>query len=78
VKLSEAGIQPVLEAVVPGTYLVDTFPILKYIPDWMPLARFKRVARDARQASIAMVEMPFEYAKRTMVISISINVCLVN
>ncbi|KAF4613493.1 hypothetical protein D9613_007521 [Agrocybe pediades] len=67
VKLSEAGIKPVLEAVVPGTYLVDTFPILKYIPDWMPFARFKKVAKEARKASMAMVELPFEHAKRTMV-----------
>ncbi|KAF8910615.1 cytochrome P450 [Gymnopilus junonius] len=36
----------VLQAVVPGKYLVDTFPILKHVPDWMPFATFKKVARE--------------------------------
>lgn len=30
-------------------WLVDIFPVLKYIPEWFPGATFKRVAREGRE-----------------------------
>ena len=32
------------EAGVPGTYWVDLFPILKYVPSWFPGAGFQKMA----------------------------------
>ncbi|EAU83133.2 cytochrome P450 [Coprinopsis cinerea okayama7 len=32
------------QAALPGSFLVDTFPILKYVPTWFPGAYFKRFA----------------------------------
>ncbi|KAJ7222152.1 cytochrome P450 [Mycena pura] len=53
-------------AAVPGLYLVDTFPILKHVPTWFPLAGFKRQAAEWRKLSRAMLEVPFAETKRQM------------
>ncbi|PPQ95248.1 hypothetical protein CVT26_014939 [Gymnopilus dilepis] len=73
IKLSEDGIQPVLQAVVPGRYLVDIFPVLKHVPDWMPFATFKRVARETRELSKRMAEVPYQVTKRAMACALSLQ-----
>jgi hypothetical protein len=45
----------------------DTFPILKHVPTWFPLAGFKRQAAEWRKLSRSMLEMPFAETKRQMV-----------
>ncbi|KAG7440108.1 cytochrome P450 [Guyanagaster necrorhizus] len=61
---AEAGLCSLAKAAVPGAFLVDSIPLLKYIPDWFPGATFKRKANKWRQYSKIMREMPFEAAKR--------------
>ncbi|KAK0486576.1 cytochrome P450 [Armillaria novae-zelandiae] len=61
---AEAGLCSLAKAAVPGAFLVDSVPLLKYIPDWFPGATFKRKAKKWRQYSKTMREMPFEAAKR--------------
>ncbi|KAK0452985.1 cytochrome P450 [Desarmillaria tabescens] len=61
---AEAGLYSLAKAAVPGAFLVDSIPLLKYIPDWFPGATFKRKAKEWRQYSKTMREMPFEAAKR--------------
>ncbi|KAJ7300689.1 cytochrome P450 [Mycena albidolilacea] len=51
-------------ATVPGLYLVDTFPILKHIPRWVPGAGFKRQAEEWLKLSSGMREIPFAETKR--------------
>ncbi|KAJ7080831.1 cytochrome P450 [Mycena belliarum] len=50
-------------ASIPGRFLVDTFPLLKYIPDWFPGAGFKRKAREWRKLGRATVDLPFVEVK---------------
>ncbi|KAG6899006.1 hypothetical protein C0993_001829 [Termitomyces sp. T159_Od127] len=50
-------------AAVPGTFLVDSIPILRYIPDWMPFAEFKRQARYWRALVSDMLNKPYDAAK---------------
>ncbi|KAJ8501740.1 hypothetical protein ONZ45_g12030 [Pleurotus djamor] len=50
-------------AAVPGAFLVDSFPILKYVPSWMPGAGFKRRAREWRICVDRMIKEPFETVK---------------
>lgn len=50
-----------------GTYLVDTFPVLKYLPAWFPGASFKRQAEEWRRPMIATLTVPFEYVKNQLV-----------
>ncbi|KAJ7167243.1 cytochrome P450 [Mycena crocata] len=44
IKLAHDAIHTFSVANVPGKYLVNTFPVLKYVPKWFPGAGFKRQA----------------------------------
>lgn len=56
---AEKGVSALLEAGIPGTYLVDSIPILRHIPSWIPGADFKRKGREWRENTNLMVEKPF-------------------
>ncbi|KAF4622580.1 hypothetical protein D9613_009398 [Agrocybe pediades] len=64
VKTIQEGMDILGVASIPGTYLVDTFPILKYVPEWLPGASFKRKAREWKDLGRRVVEEPYEAAKR--------------
>ncbi|KAF8625112.1 hypothetical protein AX15_005542 [Amanita polypyramis BW_CC] len=63
IEVAEEGHSAVTVAAVPGTFLVDSLPILKYVPEWIPGAEFKRKAKEWRKAGQTMIEMPFAAAK---------------
>nr|AIO05499.1 cytochrome P450 1 [Hypsizygus marmoreus] len=63
---SEKGMQPVRAAGVPGAFLVDTFPLLKYVPEWMPFAGFYRKAKEWKEIAHQMVDVPFNAAMRNI------------
>ncbi|KIJ38757.1 hypothetical protein M422DRAFT_33150, partial [Sphaerobolus stellatus SS14] len=65
-KLAEDGFAVASEAANPGSFLVDTLPILKYVPEWMPGAGFKTKARNARKLSTAMAVVPFTVCKNAL------------
>ncbi|RXW22022.1 hypothetical protein EST38_g3854 [Candolleomyces aberdarensis] len=67
VKLAEDTNQGMIIAAVPGRFLVNIFPIMKYIPAWFPGASFKRKAREWYKMTRAMVEVPYADAKRRIV-----------
>ena len=56
-------------AAVPGAFLVDSFPFLKHLPEWMPGAGFKRKAREWSKVSQAVFDIPSKAAKDQIVIS---------
>lgn len=56
-----------IEVAIPGRFLVDVLPILKYVPSWMPGADFKRKAAHWRKATADLVDKPFEHVKETLV-----------
>lgn len=64
---AERGVHPLVAAGVPGAFLVDAIPALKYMPDWMPFAGFKRKAKEWKKLALSMIEEPFEAAKRNIV-----------
>lgn len=51
----------------PGKYLVDILPWLKYVPSWMPGAKFKRDAIEWRAVLKNSMIEPFEAATQAMV-----------
>ncbi|KAJ7697221.1 cytochrome P450 [Mycena rosella] len=55
-----------LVASFPGRFLVNTFPMLKYVPSWFPGAGFKRQAQEWKQLARAMIDTPFAETKRQM------------
>ncbi|KAJ7483474.1 cytochrome P450 [Mycena latifolia] len=66
VTLAQHAVQSEAIALVPGRFLVDSIPILKYVPEWFPGANFKRKAREWKKLSQSMVDKPFAEAKRNI------------
>jgi hypothetical protein len=64
---SEKGVETIAAGALPGAFLVDTIPALKYVPEWMPFAGFKRKAREWREIALMAADMPFEATKRNIV-----------
>ena len=44
VGLAEDALKRLSDSVFPGAVAVNTFPILRYLPSWMPGADFQRFA----------------------------------
>ena len=70
--MAKAGVDPCVPALIPGTFLVDMIPVLKYVPDWLPGASFKRMAKKWRRLALAMRDIPYESAKQEIVRSLMI------
>ncbi|KAJ2926963.1 hypothetical protein H1R20_g10156, partial [Candolleomyces eurysporus] len=51
---------------LPGAFLVDNIPLLKYVPAWFPGAGFKRFAEYYRNATYNSQYMPFNFAMDAM------------
>ncbi|OQE34545.1 hypothetical protein PENCOP_c017G04051 [Penicillium coprophilum] len=51
------------EAAVPGAWLVDFIPALKYVPEWMPGANFQRVAKEHLRTITRFAESPVAFTK---------------
>ncbi|KAJ2919996.1 hypothetical protein MD484_g420, partial [Candolleomyces efflorescens] len=75
VKYADDASRPAAEAAVPGRFLVDAIPLLKYVPAWFPGASFKRKAREWYKLTRKMVEIPYEDAKRRIVRIIPLSLC---
>jgi len=53
-------------AMIPGKFLVDMIPILRYLPDWFPGTGFKAFAKGIRDKYQMSVDGPMEYVKDAM------------
>lgn len=67
VAIAEEGNHGVITAAVTGAFYVDMIPALKYVPGWIPYADFKRKAKEWRKLAKAMINLPYEAAKRNIV-----------
>ena len=47
----------------PGQYLVNSFPFMRYIPEWAPGGRFKRELSQLWKLNKSVVDTPFGDAK---------------
>lgn len=56
----------ITEHIFLGSQLVNVFPILRHIPDWMPGAAFKKIARDCHNKVNEMMDTPFYAVKEQM------------
>ena len=52
---------------VPGAFLVDVFPVLKYLPEWLPGTDFLRLAREWKKDTVASADVPYAYTKKQIV-----------
>ncbi|TEB29676.1 cytochrome P450 [Coprinellus micaceus] len=51
---------------IPGRYLVNSFPLLKHVPEWMPGAGFQRELREIAELNQKILNTPFEEARAKM------------
>ncbi|KAF7346407.1 O-methylsterigmatocystin oxidoreductase [Mycena sanguinolenta] len=63
---AEHAAQKLAESVLPGAFAVNVFPILRYIPSWMPGGGFHRFAAEVRQLTEEMREVPFNFVRQNM------------
>ncbi|KAJ6503785.1 cytochrome P450 [Mycena sanguinolenta] len=71
VGMAYEAVEGLSHAGVPGRYLVDSLPILKYVPSWFPGAKFKREAKKWRKHSQRLADSPLEETKRQMELGIA-------
>lgn len=67
VTLVEISTDGLIEATIPGHFLVDLAPALKYIPSWLPGAGFKRKAALWSETNVKLLENPWNEAKAKLV-----------
>ncbi|KAJ7620379.1 cytochrome P450 [Roridomyces roridus] len=66
IKTAEEAMHAFGIAFVPGTFLVDSIPVLRYVPSWFPGADFQRKAKHWRKVNQDLAERPFTEAKRNI------------
>ncbi|KAI0371168.1 cytochrome P450 [Pilatotrama ljubarskyi] len=64
VQTAEEAATVMAETADAGSYLVDTIPILKHVPDWFPGASFKKQARVWRTAVDKLFADPYDVCRR--------------
>ena len=67
IETAEQGVRPMMAAAIPGAFLVDMVPSLKYVPEWFPGAGFQKKAKAWKKHARTMVEAPFAAAKENVV-----------
>jgi cytochrome P450 len=63
VKLAEETVSQFSKAIVPGAFMVDIIPALKYLPDWLPGTGFKKTAKLWNETLHRLVNVPYSFAK---------------
>ncbi|KAI0764617.1 O-methylsterigmatocystin oxidoreductase [Trametes elegans] len=62
--IAERAADIYIKITVPGRYLVETLPFLRYVPSWFPGAGFKRKAAAWKQDVLALRNAPFDNVKQ--------------
>ena len=58
---AEEVLNDLAEAGIPGKFLVDFIPVLKYVPDWFPGAGFKQKASRWKKVNAEVAQKPFRF-----------------
>ena len=67
IKIVQEAVGAASELVIPGAFLVDIIPILKYVPEWFPGAKFQSKAAVMRKHAAMMRNMTFAATVELMV-----------
>ena len=51
----------------PGKYLVEVFPILRFVPKWFPGAQFKHDGEDLKHRAERLLNVPWDAAMEAVV-----------
>ncbi|KAF8872335.1 cytochrome P450 [Mucidula mucida] len=53
-------------ATTPGKFMVDVFPLLRFVPAWVPGAGFQILAKEWKKAFDDMVQVPYNFTRKMM------------
>ncbi|KAG6332883.1 hypothetical protein ID866_6208 [Astraeus odoratus] len=67
VDLAERTMHAISTTTIPNAFLVDTLPLLKYAPSWLPGAGFKTKAREWNATLQEFVNRPYMFVKEQLV-----------
>ncbi|KAF9260434.1 cytochrome P450 [Marasmius fiardii PR-910] len=67
VKMADEALVGVTQAGIPGSFLVDFIPLLKYVPAWFPGADFKVKADIWKRAGHRLRDVPWMLLKQSVV-----------
>ncbi|KAK2042897.1 cytochrome P450 [Colletotrichum somersetense] len=63
VQLIDETNEKLIVAFVPGNFLVDIFPLLRYIPSWVPGAGFQKIAKELRTMFFRSGDKPYAFVE---------------
>lgn len=63
----EEALKGLVKALTPGAFLAEGFPILKYIPSWIPGAGFQKFALGEKAIATRVFDDPFAALKKNVV-----------
>ncbi|KAI1421045.1 cytochrome P450 oxidoreductase OrdA-like protein [Xylaria sp. FL1777] len=66
VELAATALDQFSASTVPGAWLVDVIPVLRYMPEWMPGTGFKSTAREWRKKLRNVTETPLRFTRKQM------------
>ncbi|KAH8077107.1 cytochrome P450 [Cristinia sonorae] len=69
VDLAERALETSRRFLVPGAFLVELFPVLRYLPSWLPGGDGKRFAEAYRPVVVEVQNKPFNEVKAAMAAS---------
>ncbi|KAJ5128334.1 uncharacterized protein N7443_005455 [Penicillium atrosanguineum] len=64
VHLTNEALDEFGQATIPGAWMVDLIPALKYVPSWFPGAGFKRTANLWREHLSGIADRPYDFVKQ--------------
>ena len=67
IKIVEEAMGSFAELLIPGAFFVDIIPILKYVPEWFPGAKFQSKAAVMRKDAAIMRDTTFAATEELMV-----------
>jgi hypothetical protein len=67
IKIAEDTVESSTELLIPGAFLVDIIPILKYVPEWFPGAKFQSKAAMLRKHAASIRNITFAATQELMV-----------
>ena len=67
IKIAEEALGAIAELLIPGAFLVDIIPFLKYVPEWFPGAKFQSKAAVMRKHAAIMRNTTFAATEELLV-----------
>ncbi|KAF9461152.1 cytochrome P450 oxidoreductase [Collybia nuda] len=72
VELVENASKEFHTATLPGEWLIDSIPLMRFLPEWFPGEHFKKVGKVFREHNIEQANRPVDFVRRQMAAGIEV------